>query len=243
MIHLRSGSHSLLTLVPDANGFDPREAAVRDVHTEADVQVEAFQAQTGIRCPDGCGCCCLSPHVEATAADALPLASEIVRRGHADLMIARLRETSGARCVLYSPHPSDESRGRCSMYEWRPTICRLYGFAGRRDRSGRAQFSACPVHAAALPDQIVAARESVARGDIPLPLFAEFSHLIASVCPGADPEPIPINDALRVAIEAVALRVRLQRSGAEPDGHADDSTDTDGDGTRPSPLMPPRLAA
>jgi Fe-S-cluster containining protein len=178
--------------------------------------------------------------VETSVADVGPLAAEIVRRGGAAELLERIEAYAQAgdrRCVLYEPDSTDPGRGRCSMYAHRPSICRLFGFAGRRDADGRPQFVACRVHGELMPERVAAAREAVVTGEIRLPIFAELAGQIAATAPGARGRLQPINDALREAVHAAGLMARL--ADADERNTADD--DRDGDGTRPT--TPPRCAA
>jgi Fe-S-cluster containining protein len=195
------------------------------VHAALDDRTRVFAAATGVRCPDRCGRCCRSPHVETTVADLLPLARELVGRGAAWDVLERIAARGNdASCVLYAPDRDDPDRGRCSMYDWRPSICRLFGFAGRRDADGRPQLSACRVHAEHQPEVTAGARSDVAAGRIPLPLFAEASLEIASAAPGFAARPRPINDALAEAVRGAALAARLGAMRDQRDAETPPST-------------------
>jgi Fe-S-cluster containining protein len=184
---------------------------VKRVHAEIDRRTAAFEARTELHCPDQCGQCCLSPEVETTVAELLPMAEEIVRRGDAGTLLDRLDERPDElRCVLYAPDSADHpGRGRCTMYALRPSVCRLFGFAGRRDGASRPQFVACRVHAQLMPDVVAAARAAVESGDVDVPIFSELAGRIAATAPGPAGRPQPINTALREAIGAAALAARL----------------------------------
>lgn len=209
---------------------EQRVSAVSAVHAHIDEQTERFAQQSKVRCPDGCGACCHSPHVEATVADLLPLASELVRTGKASQVLQQLDEQrDGPRCVLFAADVQNPTRGRCTVYGLRPSICRLFGFAGRRDADGKPQFTACRVHTQQMPDTVAAAREAVASGSIALPILSDLASQVTAVSPGESGVPQPINEALREAIHRVALRAML----ADDDSDDDDTT----------PRMPPREAA
>lgn len=209
----------------------PVETALRAI----DDATSRFAAATGLRCPDGCGRCCLSPSVETTAGELAPLADEIVRRGAAGALLERLEASGGAGCcVLYESDAADPARGRCSMYAWRPSICRLFGFAGRRDGDGRPRFRACRVHVETAPAVAAAAVETVERGDLALPMFSEHAAAVIAAADGSS-RLEPINVALHHAIERAALAARL--------GEAH-QTDRDDEDDRPTtPRRPTRRAA
>jgi len=206
---------------PDQTQHASPVHAVAAVHAAIDVQTEAFSHSTGITCPPGCGACCHSPHVEAAIADVMPLAEEIVRRGEAAAVLARLNDASDLRCVLFDADADDVMKGRCSMYAWRPSVCRLFGFAGRRDADGQPQFTACRVHTQLMPEVVAAAREAVASGTIALPILSDLAGQASAVASGASATPRPINDALRQAIMHVGLQMQLASLAASTDDSPD----------------------
>lgn len=221
---------------------------VAAAHAEIDAQTRDFGAQTGLACPPGCGACCLSPDVETTPADMIPMADAILDAGHAAAMLGRLADRPGrAPCVLYEADPRDPRQGRCAMYARRPSICRLFAFAGRRDADGTPQFTPCRVQVAVMPDRARRARDGVRDGTIPLPIFADHAARVAMLAPGAMAATMPINDALRVALEKVGLArqcAALEMASASADAcTATDTDDSPGSPRTPRPVRPMRPAA
>jgi Fe-S-cluster containining protein len=225
--------------VPELTGEHGSYEAVMQQYCEIDRQTARFAAESGIRCSDGCGACCHSPHVEATAEELAPLAHAIIARGEAGRLLARIDAAHGSgdrRCVLFATDPQeDPMRGRCSEYPWRPAMCRLFGFAGQRGPDGDARFTACRQHTATMPEVVANARSAIAGGRLELPILADLASSVRAVAGG--PGPLrPINEALAEAIAAAALRARLRAEESA------DSTDEDGEDRRP-PARPrrPRL--
>ncbi len=209
-------------------------AAVAQVHAEIDLQTSRFAAQTGIACPSGCGQCCHSPQVEATVADMMPLAIELVRRGVAAMVLDQLEARSDEpRCILFAADANDASRGRCTMYALRPSICRLFGYSGQRDADGNPQFSACRVHAESMPKIVAEARQAVVERRISLPILSDLAAQVRAVAPEGSSRPLSINEALRAALQTAALQVWMRSLQGEDDY----------DGDSPTPRIPPRRAA
>lgn len=176
-----------------------------------DREVDALVAATGLACPPGCGACCLSPEVEAAPEELALLAQEWVRRGEALALLERLAtlETEGRRqCALYRPSSEDGRQGRCGAYAWRPLVCRLFGFAARHDRRGRTELVVCAVMSSAAPETTAAAARQVAAGT-PAPLFGDHAHGLIADFGGRGTERLPINQALRQALERALLSARL----------------------------------
>ncbi|MEW6072984.1 MAG: YkgJ family cysteine cluster protein [Planctomycetota bacterium] len=176
----------------------------------AAVRTEALARAAELACPALCGRCCLANEVESTVLEMLPAARELLRRGEAEAWLARLAAPGlPARCVLYSPLTADGTRGRCSLYERRPSVCRLFGFAARRDKHGRPELVACAVHREERPGETARAASLVAEG-FPAAVFADEHVAIAAVHPTLGTELLPINVALARALEALALEERLR---------------------------------
>ena len=176
-----------------------------------DEQVDALVAATGLACPSGCGACCLSPEVEAAPEELELLAQEWVRRGEARALLDRLAalEAEGRRqCALYRPSSEDGRQGRCGAYAWRPLVCRLFGFAARHDRRGQPELVLCAVMSAAAPEATAQAARQVAAG-APAPLFGDHAHGLIADLGGRGSERLPINQALRQALERALLHARL----------------------------------
>jgi Fe-S-cluster containining protein len=182
---------------------------VRAAFDALDAETTELQRSTGLACPSGCGLCCLTPAVETSVLEMLPMAQELFRRGEAETWIARLRvPTERMVCPVYEPAPEGGERGRCGMYAWRPPVCRLYGFAGRHDRRGLPELIVCPEHERETPEVVERARALV-EGGLALPLFSAATTHLASLGPTLGMERMPIGRALLRALEIVGLEQSL----------------------------------
>jgi uncharacterized protein len=164
------------------------------LYGEADSAVAAFAAQTGLRCPEGCGACCANSTPTVSMPEAQLIAAELVRRGTAAAVLAAARTAGEHRCALYE---GDARHGRCTVYELRPVMCRLYGFSAVR-RNGQNDMAVCRVHAMTIPDEVGAAVAHVdAGGEVPvIPTWAERSAALED-----PPRPMLLmNDALTEAL-------------------------------------------
>lgn len=185
-----------------------RASRVR-VHLEAaDRATARFAAASGLTCPPGCGACCASPDVTASAAELAPLAETFVQDGRALPTLEALAAGDRAGpCVLYRPDPEDPRRGRCSAYADRPLLCRLFGFGARRSRTGALEPVACRTLLAAHP---------TAQADLTTaPVLADHAHALAADLPD-DARLLPINQALHDALHRALLHHHLTLA-ADPD--------------------------
>lgn len=190
-------------------------AALSQLYRELDAQIAKFQAATGLHCPPGCGQCCENPEVEATPLEMVPMALELIRRGEAMRWVERVAATERpGQCVFYQADEQTPGNGRCQMYLWRPTLCRLFAFAAVTDKSGQPKLATCAKHKALFPGDVAMADVAIANG-FPVPLFADWQTQIANVDPHWGYQRMPINQALRIAIERVSLSLayEMQNSG------------------------------
>jgi uncharacterized protein len=178
---------------------------VLNIYQEADRKILKFQEATGLKCPPGCGSCCVSQEVEATVLEVLPLAMESFSAQQEDLLYAKIEEqerTGDRVCVLYQPDPRTPGNGRCTYYKVRPLLCRLFGFAARKSKEGNVELCTCKRLRAAFPEVVQKEGDKVL-SKFSLPVYQEISMRIAVLNPDMGFRRLPLNLAIRSAIEKV----------------------------------------
>lgn len=184
------------------------EYRVLAVYRDLDAAVAAFAARTGLGCPRGCGHCCRSEEVEATVLECIPLAFELFRAAQAELLLDRLEKIGDdPRCALYRSDYTEAGLWGCSQYHFRPVVCRLFGFAGNRDRDGIPRLAMCRVMKERSGP--AAAGPAMADGDAPMPLFSDAGLHITALHPGLGTVRMPINTALSEALRKVGMAIDL----------------------------------
>jgi Fe-S-cluster containining protein len=177
---------------------------IHGIYREYDRHIRSFQMATGIRCPDRCGMCCQSRAVEATVLECLPLAYEVFNQAKEEEILMAIEEKTDRgdlSCVLYAPDQGLPGNGRCTYYEYRPLVCRLFGFAAQRDKFGEQALCLCGVVKKGDPAKSIAA-QTVSR-PAHVPVFQDSFMKIASLHPGLGPRLLPINMALKQSLEYV----------------------------------------
>lgn len=188
--------------------IDELADAAAGVLRDIDAATAAYAAASGIKCRAGCGQCCLGQNVEARVIELLPMARRLIEADLAYEVHERATSAPDSACVLYRPDARDATLGRCGQYAERPSICRLFGFAAIRGKTGGRELAACQWHKKLQPEVVAAAQRDIdAGGDVPLfPDFGMRLRALTTTPPLA--EMLPINEALARAIEKVALSRR-----------------------------------
>jgi len=192
---------------------------ISEIYSHIDKETEAFQNRTSLQCPPGCGKCCTSVKVEATVPEMLPLAQELFQQGEWYLWLERIAAADDERkCVFYQPDPVISVNGRCLVYPWRPTLCRLFGFAAVKNKKGLPEAVICEHQKKNMPEIAAAVKAAVPDG-LPIPKFTDFSIQISSLDPCSEIRPIPINRAARLALERYGLAMQLAGSDSAGKAH------------------------
>lgn len=188
-------------------------AGVRALHRRLDRRTRSFRRASGLACPAGCSYCCLSEEVEATVLEMLPLALRLRREGRLAGLLERLREEGTRSCALHSPQPLGPSGGRCTQYPWRPILCRLFGFASAAGPAGEAELAVCRRMRSPGAAVTLGAAEAVRAGSLAAPAMRAWSLAVYRLDPALGSRLLPVNEALREALERVGLEHGMRRSG------------------------------
>lgn len=186
---------------------------ILDIYKEIDGKSARFQTASGLRCPAGCGVCCQKPVVECGIVEVLPLAEELFLCGEAEGVISAIEQNEmqgNARCVLYRPDPIVPENGRCGQYLFRPMVCRLFGSACRRNRVGELEFCTCRVMKGQNPEGWKKAVDLIAKG-VDLSVYQEMHLRLASLHPGLGYRPLPVNLAIKQALEYLYWRKPIRQ--------------------------------
>ena len=177
---------------------------VLKIYREIDQKTARLQSAFGLRCPHLCGACCDNPEVEATVLETLPLAEEIYLRNELDSLLGALEERRNQadfRCVLFLANPGVPGTGMCSCYRFRPLVCRLFVFAARRNKFGNLELSTCKLIKLREPEAVRKAETAISEGRLDVAVYQNSFMRIASLQPGIGFRRLPINVALKEALE------------------------------------------
>lgn len=183
---------------------------VSHLFSEIDRQTQAFQTATGLHCPSGCGHCCDNANVEVTVLDCIPLAIDLFQQGKGEFWLQQFTEPARDTCLFYQRDPEKEGNGRCMQYAGRPLLCRTFGFATVRNKSGCAELAVCAVHRATQPETVLQTQQAIAAG-LPAPSFADLATQLEAIDPAIGQQRYPINQAMQRALERVGFQLQFQQ--------------------------------
>ena len=182
---------------------------IRELFREVDETADAFRALTGVHCPDGCGECCTRSKVEATAVEMMPLALDLWQKGNADFWLERITGSQeDPTCAFYRADPANPLRGRCTVYEMRPLVCRLFGFFMMRSKHGQFVYSGCRVIKQKDPEMYRNAVERLSTAEHPS-VYTDYSIRIMGLDSGSGKAMLPINQAASTALLKIGYRLDL----------------------------------
>ena len=188
-----------------------RTITLNALFDDLDKQTTSFALAAGLHCKSGCGHCCTNPDLETTIAEMMPMACFLWENGQAEGVLKRLEgDFSGISCVIFQPDPNVSGNGRCDAYAYRPGICRLFGFCARTSKSGQKQVVTCKIIKESQSNAVAKAQKAI-NNNLKVPLIDGHALRVYSLDPLLGKELMPINLALRKALERVGMA--LQNKG------------------------------
>ena len=165
-----------------------------------------FQKQSGLNCISGCGQCCRFPDIESTVLESLPFALNAHREGKLEEWITLLEKSSGS-CVLWEGNP-ETGQGKCTQYNYRPSVCRVFGASGYFDKNHTISLSVCKLIKEAHPEILKSALTG--RNQENTPMISQWYSKIQSLGSPELLERRPINESLLSALQLVGFYAQYQ---------------------------------
>jgi Fe-S-cluster containining protein len=174
---------------------EPKVDSILELYKQMETVFSGFQKENRLSCPEGCGACCLSPEIEASVAEMLPLAHYLIKTNKAIETLNDL-EDSSRTCVLYQSQTANGEKGYCKAYEYRPAICRMFGVAGASSKDSTTKYSIC----SKLKQERMREIEDLELRKPEAPFMHEWIHKLLSIDPEVLQQRYPINQALKEAL-------------------------------------------
>ncbi len=182
-----------------------------ELYQELDSKIEKFKRETGLDCIRGCGECCAieSRKVEVSMAELIPLSLHLWETGEAEGYLKKMEQMDeGGPCVFYKKGPRVKEEGGCSIYPWRPLVCRLFGFSAVKNKYGQPVAVLCSVLKKRNPEVVREIDLKIQRG-LEIPINPYYAKRVTLLYPTYGKERLPINEAVKKAIERVGFYLEL----------------------------------
>lgn len=191
--------------------FKAKARAIIKLYQELDREIERFKKDTGIRCVPGCGQCCISSKVETTILEMFPLALELWRKKEGEYWLKKAEGAGPSTpCVFYQPDFLLSGKGRCGAYEFRPLLCRLFGFSAVTNKYGRNVILTCRLVKNSSPLECEKTQKKIREG-LPVPRAADFASRLWHIDFNLGVKQFPINKALAEALQRLAFSLDYSR--------------------------------
>ena len=174
---------------------------VEGVFEELDAHLKSSADQSGLKCLDFCGACCRKTDIEASPLEFMPLAAWLYKTGKVNDFLDKLDNPKHDWCACYDPDAAARGEWGCQYYEHRGLICRLFGFGYRFNREGLPVLVTCKIIKCSQSAAVKKAGEMAALQPEEMPVFSNYFMKLLAIDPDLAVPQMPINQAIRVAIE------------------------------------------
>lgn len=175
---------------------------LKNLYQEMSSTFSHYQASQNLNCVLSCGGkCCQNPEIEASIYEMLPMALKIYEEGSLEDWIVKNETAEQNFCLVY-----DQASGKCGRYEDRPSICRMFGVAGYRNKREEITLSICKY----IKEAYNISEVPVGLSPAETPLMKNWFSKLAALDPKLTQDRLPINQALYHALMKVALCAQYQ---------------------------------
>ncbi len=181
---------------------------LQNIYQEMSNCFSDYQKATGLHCLEGCGKCCHNPEVEASVLEMLPFALKMFDENKLEYWLEKLEDPAQDFCLLFESHSPDHSKGQCGDYQNRPSLCRMFGVAGHFNKYREATLSICKYIREKYPE--LSEERGKQATEENTPMLVTWSYRLAQLDPALIQNRYPMNQAMKMALEKVALYAQYQ---------------------------------
>jgi Fe-S-cluster containining protein len=174
---------------------------VEKVFGELDAHLGSTAIESGLNCPDYCGNCCRKSDIEVSPIEFMPLAAWLYQTGQITEFLTKLDNPTHNWCACFDPDASAKGEWGCKYYVHRGLICRLFGFGFRLNRENLPVLVTCKIMKSTRTAAVIKAGEMAVLRPEEMPIFSNYFMRLLAIDPDLAVPQMPINDAIRVAIE------------------------------------------
>jgi len=179
--------------------------ALNRMYRRLDRHLSAFKRRSGLACVYGCGLCCRTGELNATVIEFLPSAYDLYQKGESNRILGQIADKKDTICVFYNPFKNGMN---CTQYQHRALVCRLFGFSVRNDKLGVPNLVTCvPIKRSMEARQTIQLLEKA-------PNLSSYYMRLYGIDPALSNKDLPVNQAIKGAIEQVSLYFNFRRKPA-----------------------------
>ena len=186
--------------------IDKSVRAVERLFAQIDQSNKKFLNQVDVRCPQGCNKCCHGKSVSAAPLEFFPYAYFLYQTNQLEDKYWEFKGKEGTSCYLVEGDEYSLS-GKCSIYEYRGIICRLFGNSASINKNGEKTYSACSILKSQITDQ--EKFKSVLQKSAPV--YSDFYMRLRTIDNMHGAMLLPINTAILKSMELVYNNTRRKR--------------------------------
>ncbi|MEW6526515.1 MAG: YkgJ family cysteine cluster protein [Spirochaetota bacterium] len=181
----------------------PQLQKIIQLYEEIETIISNVKSLFSVSCPNGCGQCCNTAcyNIEASIIEMLPLCVYLYENNSYQFW---LDKAFSNLCPFYDSETLYNNVGNCAVYEYRPLVCRLFGFSFMKNKYG----AIVPVACTTLQKQYTQKKEMVGIHTSEFPQMSSLSMQSMMINP-VNGERFPINEAFIKSMEYVILKMRL----------------------------------
>jgi len=181
--------------------------AVLALKEQLEEKQKLFCKEFNMTCPRGCGSCCVHFMPDMTPMEADDMALGIIAMGREEEAFAKIEAyKDGDKCFFYDP----DSEYHCTVYRWRPLVCRLFGASASEDKEGRPAFRRCKWN----PSSPEPSAEELEAHPEALVLMGEYG-LMLDECGNGNNERLLIPETLGRSIDKLKFMLELESAATE----------------------------
>ena len=113
---------------------------IKRIYDELELKQKDFCSSFDIACIDGCGKCCENYIPDIKIVEAYFIAYGLIKEGRDKEIYELLNNNNNDKtCPLFIK----DSKYHCSLYKYRPLVCRLFGASFNKDKNGDIAYRNC----------------------------------------------------------------------------------------------------
>lgn len=113
---------------------------IKTIYKDLEEKQKKFAKIFNVSCLKGCGSCCEHFNPDITEVEALFVAYGLISEKKEKEVLEKLEKSEKGYCPLYN---KDDLEHHCTIYKYRPLICRLFGFSSTLDKEQKPVYRAC----------------------------------------------------------------------------------------------------